>query len=74
MKLAGETLESVVVSRHGPTAEYPQKGYDNQEVRDIVAEFGFTAYIRARGKKRSRSNAKRASVPADGWWNARTVG
>ena len=56
MKLTRETLESVVVSRPEPTAEHPQgrcldKGYDYQEVRDLVAEFGFTAHIRARGEE-----------------------
>jgi hypothetical protein len=32
---------------------YPSldKGYDFQEVRDIVTEFGFTAHIRARGEE-----------------------
>ena len=56
MKLTRETLESVVVPRPEPTAEHPQglcldKGYDYQEVRDLVAEFGFTAHIRARGEE-----------------------
>lgn len=56
MKLARDTLESVVVPRPEPAAEHPQglcldKGYDYQEVRDIVAEFGFTAHIRARGEE-----------------------
>ncbi len=56
MKLTRETPESVVVPRPEPTAERPQglcldKGYDYQEVRDIVAEFGFTAHIRARGEE-----------------------
>ncbi len=56
MKLTRETLESVVVPRPEPTAEHPQglcldKGYDCREVRDIVAEFGFTAHIRARGEE-----------------------
>jgi transposase len=50
----GETIQSLVVERPEPTAAQPQgmcldKGYDDQEVRDILAEFGFTAHIRARG-------------------------
>jgi len=54
MKLVRQTLESVVVERPALTAEHPQglcldKGYDDDEVRAIVAEFGFTAHIRARG-------------------------
>jgi len=27
------------------------KGYDNDEVREILAEFGFTAHIKARGEE-----------------------
>ncbi len=56
MKLTRATLESLVVPRPEPTTERPQglcldKGYDYQEVRDLVAEFGFTAHIRARGEE-----------------------
>jgi len=56
MKLVRETIESIVVERPTPTPEQPQgmcldKGYDFQEVRDILAEFGFTAHIRARGEE-----------------------
>lgn len=56
MKLVRTTIESIVVDRPEPTAEHPQgmcldKGYDFQEVRDILTEFGFTAHIRARGEE-----------------------
>ena len=56
MKLVRTTIESIVVDRPEPTEERPQgmcldKGYDFQEVRDILAEFGFTAHIRARGEE-----------------------
>jgi transposase len=56
MKLVRETIASIVVERPEPTAEQPQglcldKGYDFQEVREILAEFGFTAHIRARGEE-----------------------
>ena len=56
MKLVRETLDSLIVARPAPTAEQPQglcldKGYDFAEVRDTVAEFGFTAHIRARGEE-----------------------
>ena len=56
MKLVRSTLERVVVERPEPTAAQPQgmcldKGYDFQEVRDILAEFGFTAHIKARGEE-----------------------
>ena len=56
MKLVRETIESIPVERPTPTPEKPQgmcldKGYDFQEVRAILAEFGFTAHIRARGEE-----------------------
>lgn len=56
MKLVRETLESIVVERPKPTKEEPQgmcldKGYDSQEVRDLLVEFGFTAHIRSRGEE-----------------------
>ena len=56
MKLVRATLDSLIVTRPAPTAEQPQglcldKGYDYAEVRDTVAEFGFTAHIRARGEE-----------------------
>jgi transposase len=51
-----QTLESIPVERPEPTDEKPQglcldKGYDFDEVRDILAEFRFTAHIRARGEE-----------------------
>jgi putative transposase len=54
MKLVRSTLESLVVKRPPPTAAQPQgmcldTGDDYQEVCDTLAEFGFTAHIRARG-------------------------
>lgn len=56
MKLARATLTGLVVERPEPTAERPRgpcldKGYDYDEVRDILREFGFTAHIRARGEE-----------------------
>lgn len=56
MKLLRDTIESIVVERPTPTPEQPQgmcldKGYDYQVVRDTLAEFGFTAHIRARGEE-----------------------
>lgn len=56
MKLTRATLTGLVVERPEPTAERPQglcldKGYDYDEVRDILREFGFTAHIRARGEE-----------------------
>jgi putative transposase len=55
-KLARATIESVPIDQPDPTPEAPQgvcldKGYDYREVRDLLAEFGFTAHIRARGEE-----------------------
>ena len=35
--------------RHSPQGLYREKGYDVDEIRDIVREFGLTAHIRTRG-------------------------
>ena len=56
MKLVRATLDSLVVDRPAPTDEQPQgmnldKGYDYDEVRELLAEFGFTAHIRSRGEE-----------------------
>ena len=56
MKLARATLEQIVVAQPAPSAEQPQglcldKGYNYDEVRATVAEFGFTAHIRSRARK-----------------------
>jgi putative transposase len=56
MKLVRATIENIVVQRPEPTPQQPQgmcldKGYDYQEVRDILQEFGFTEHIRSRGQE-----------------------
>ncbi len=56
MKLVRPTIESIVIERPEPSEEQPQgmcldKGYDYQQVRDILHEFGFTAHIRPRGEE-----------------------
>ncbi len=56
MKLVRATLDSLLGERPVPTDTQPQglcldKGYDYDEVRAIVAEFGFTAHIRGRGEE-----------------------
>lgn len=55
-KLARSTLESIPITRPEPTPKQPQglcldRGYDYEEVRELVAEFGFTAHIRGRGEE-----------------------
>ena len=56
MKLLRPTIDSIIVERPEPTEEQPQgmcldKGYDYDEVRDLLHEFGFTAHIRPRGEE-----------------------
>src|SRR5476651_2285026 len=50
MKMVEETLASIPVERPTPTRKKPQgmcmdKGYDYDEVRELVNEFGFTGHI-----------------------------
>jgi putative transposase len=71
MKLLRATIESIVVARPEPTAEQPQgmcldKGYDYQEVRQTLEEFGFTAHIRARGEE-AKEIAQEAGKKARRW-------
>jgi transposase len=56
MKLVRPTIESIIVERPEPSEEHPQgmcldKGYDYEEVRAILSEFGFTAHICPRGEE-----------------------
>jgi transposase len=85
MKLVQETLESIPVERPKPTPQEPQglcldKGYDYDEVRDIAAEFGFTAHIRSRGeeaqalKRKARAKARRWVVERTHSWMNRYRG
>ncbi len=68
MRLVRATIEHIVVERPEATEEQPQgmcldKGYDYDEVRAVLAEFGFTAHIRSRGeeaKELARDAGKRA--------------
>lgn len=55
-KLAEATLESIPVERPEPTEGEPQgmcldKGYDYEDTRELVREFGFTAHVRSRGEE-----------------------
>ena len=75
-KLVDETLRSTPVHRPTPTRTTPQgicmdKGYDYREVRDLVAEFGFTAHIRARGEE-AKALHKNARFKARRWVVERT--
>lgn len=79
MKLARQTLESIVVERPQPTEEEPQgvcldKGYDFEEVRQTMVEFGFTAHIRGRGEeaKELKEAGEEAGKRARRWVVERT--
>jgi putative transposase len=76
MKLARNTIESIVVERPEPTEEQPQgmcldKGYDYREIRDLLVEFGFTAHIRSRGEE-AKELAQEAGKRARRWVVERT--
>lgn len=76
MKLVKPTLEDLMLHRPMPTSAQPQglcldKGYDYDEVRALVAEFGFTAHIRARGEE-ARAIKHEAGFRARRWVVERT--
>ena len=76
MKLVRETVDSVVVKRSRPTERRPQgmcldKGYDYEEVRETLREFGFTAHIRARGEE-AQALKREAGFRARRWVVERT--
>jgi len=76
MKLTRVTLEGLVIQRPEPTAERPQgvcldKGYDYDEVRDLLREFGFTAHLRTRGEE-AQELREDASKKARRWVVERT--
>ena len=75
-KLTRETLESIPIKRPKPTAARPQnlcldKGYDYDEVRELAAEFAFTAHIRSRGEEKKQL-AREAGFRARRWVVERT--
>jgi putative transposase len=76
MKLVEKTLAGIMVKRPRPTRAKPQglcldKGYDFDEVRAIVREFGFTAHIRARGEE-AKAIKDEAGFKARRWVVERT--
>ena len=76
MKLVRATLDSFPVPRPAPTLERPpslclDKGYDYEEVRRTLEEFGFTAHIRSRGEE-ARDTKKGADYKARRWVVERT--
>ena len=78
MKLVRPTLDSVVIARPEPTLDQPQgmcldKGYDFDEVRRTLEEFGFTAHIRSRGEE-AKAIKREAGFRARRWVVERTHG
>lgn len=76
MKMARETLENIHAERPKPTKKKPQgmcldKGYDYDDIRELVKEFGFTAHIRSRGEE-AKAIKKKAGFKARRWVVERT--
>jgi transposase len=77
-KLVEATLESIPedAERPEPRADSPQgmcmdKGYDYDEVRDLVEAFGFTAPIKARGEE-AQALKRKVGYQARRWVVERT--
>ena len=75
-KVAEATLESIPVERPEPTPDRPQgmcldKGYDYDDTRELVREFGFTAHVRSRGEE-AQALKREAGFKARRWVVERT--
>jgi transposase len=75
-KLARETLSSVPVEWPEPTPEEPQglsvdKGYDDEEVRELAEEFLYTLHLRTRGEE-AKEVARTVGYRARRWVVERT--
>lgn len=71
MKVGRATIASIPVDRPQPTFAHPQgmcmdKGYDYEEVRETVREFGFPAPLRNRGAE-AQALKREASFKARRW-------
>ena len=76
MKLVRATVDSLPAPRPPPSPEHPQglcldKGYDFDEVRRTLDQFGFTAHIRSRGEE-AQAIKKAAGFKARRWVVERT--
>jgi putative transposase len=85
MKMVRATVEAIPIDRPEPTAKHLQhlcldKGYDYDEVRELLQEFGFTAHIRPVGedaqkiKRSARKKARRWVVERSHSWMNRFRG
>ena len=75
-KLVEATIDSIPVERPDPTEQQPQglcldKGYDYDNTRELVREFGFTAHVRARGEE-AQAIKREAGYRARRWVVERT--
>jgi transposase len=75
-KLVEATLESIPVHRDLPEEDEEQglcldKGYDYDDIRDLVREFAFTAHVRARGEE-AQALKRQAGFKARRWVVERT--
>ena len=71
-KLLKPTLDSIPIERPKPTEQAPHgicldKAYDNEESRDVVADYDLTPHIRTRGEELE------AKVRQPGWRARRWV-
>jgi putative transposase len=76
VKLVEATLTSIPIERPTPTPAPPQgrcldKGDDDAEVRELLAAFGFTAHMRARGEE-AKALKQEAGLQARRWVVERT--
>jgi putative transposase len=76
MRMVDGTLGSIPVDRPEPTKRKEQglcldKGYDYDDVRAVVREFGYTAHIRARGEE-AQAIKRQAGFKARRWVVERT--
>ena len=76
IKMVEATVNSIPLNRPKPTKQRPQgmcldKGYDYDSVRDLLAEFGYTAHIRARGEE-AQAIKRDAGFKARRWVVERT--
>jgi putative transposase len=75
-QLARETLESVNVDWPEPTQKEPQglsvdRGYDDDEVRELAEEFLYTLHLRVRGEE-AKAMAREVGHRARRWVVERT--
>ena len=76
MKLTEATLKSIPIDRPAPRPYHRQhlcldKGYDYDEVREIVEAFGYTAHILSRGEE-AKALRKDVRTKARRWVAERT--